>query len=285
MRASGVHWLASYPKSGNTWVRIALACLVNGGRLPDLSQAAELCPNSADLGWMEDMLDLPLGHMTPTEQSLMRTEACRLYGETTSSPASLKVHDAYSSSLFGPVPCAGTVLIVRDPRDVVPSWADYMGVGFDDAIAAMGDRHFAMSLPGAQQGVHSLQLLGSWSTNVQSWLDDAPGPKLLLRYEDMLTEPVTALTALARFTGLAVNGAQVEKTIAATSFQNLRAVEALYGFKERGREQKSFFRQGLSGAWKRSLSSSQSDRLWYDHREVMIRLGYGADGTMPAGLR
>ncbi|MGC6329674.1 sulfotransferase domain-containing protein [Rhizorhabdus sp. FW153] len=279
MEARGVHWLASYPKSGNTWVRIALACLVNGGRLPDLSRAAGLCPNSAALGWMEDMLDLPLGHMTPTEQSLMRTEACRLYAETTPGPAFLKVHDAYSASLFAPVSCAGTVLIVRDPRDVAPSWADHMGVELDDAIKAMGGAHFAMGLAGMHQSSHSLQRLESWSANVQSWLD-APGAKLLLRYEDMLAEPAASLTALARFTGLPVNAALVEDAVTATSFQSLRAAEAQQGFRERVRDQKKFFRQGRSGAWKQSLSPMQIDRLWSDHHKMMARLGYGEDGTL-----
>ncbi|MET0246608.1 MAG: sulfotransferase domain-containing protein [Sphingomonas sp.] len=280
MAAQGVHWLASYPKSGNTWVRIALACLGNAGRLPDLGKSDELCPNAASLEWMQDLLDLPVGDMTPGEQALMRTEACRLHGTATDGPAFLKIHDAYDAASFGPVPGAGTILIVRDPRDVAPSWADHLGISLDDAIALMARRDFAIGLPGRQQQHHTLQRLGSWSTNVQSWLDHAPRPLLLLRYEDLQAQPVACHRALSRFTGYPIDAALIEKTVAATSFQSLQAAEAQSGFKERGRKQRTFFRQGQAGAWRQGISAEQADRLWTDHHEVMTRLGYGADGTL-----
>jgi hypothetical protein len=280
MAAQGVHWLASYPKSGNTWVRIALACLGDQGRLPDLGEPDALCPNAASLEWMQDLLDLPVGDMTPGEQALMRTEACRLHGETTDGPAFLKIHDAYDAASFGPIPSAGTVLMVRDPRDVAPSWADHLGITIDDAIALMARPDFAIGLPGRQQQSHTLQRLGSWSANVQSWLDHAPRPLLLLRYEDLLSQPVACHTALAGFIGQPIDAALIEKTVAATSFQSLQAAEARSGFKERGRKQRTFFRQGQAGAWRQGISAEQADRLWTDHHEVMTRLGYGADGTL-----
>ncbi|PXA96552.1 aryl sulfotransferase [Nostoc sp. 3335mG] len=280
MVAQGVYWLASYPKSGNTWLRLALACLGNAGRLPDLGAPDELCPNAASLEWMQGLLDLPVGDMAPREQALMRTEACRLYGETADAPAFLKIHDAYDAASFGSVASAGTVLIVRDPRDVAPSWADHLGITVDDAIALMARPDFAIGLPGRQQQPQALQRLGSWSTNVQSWLDRAPRPLLMLRYEDLLAEPGACLTALAGFTGQVTDDDLIEKTVAATSFQSLQAAEAQSGFKERGRRQRTFFRQGRAGAWRQGISAKQADRLWTDHHEVMTQLGYGADGTL-----
>ncbi len=115
-----------------------------------------------------------------------------------------------------------------------------------------------------------VQHLGSWSGNVSSWLDRAPGPKLLLRYEDLLAEPAAALAALARFTGLEVSPA-VRQTVAATSFQSLQAAEALSGFAERMTNQRAFFRQGQAGAWRKTLSAAQAERLWNDHHAVMAR--------------
>jgi hypothetical protein len=122
--------------------------------------------------------------------------------------------------------------------------------------------------------------LGSWSANVQSWLDHAPRPLLLLRYEDLLSQPVACHTALAGFIGQPIDAALIEKTVAATSFQSLQAAEARSGFKERGRKQRTFFRQGQAGAWRQGISPEQADRLWTDHHEVMTRLGYRADGIL-----
>ncbi len=280
MRRAGIHWIASYPKSGNTWVRIALACLSNGGQLPDLSQATGLCPNSAVLKWMETLLDMPLNDMTPEEQSLMRTEACRLYGQTVTGPAFLKIHDAYDPALFPPTLSAGSILIVRDPRDVAPSWADHMGVSLDGAIERMARADFTLSPPGPEQRQQIRQRLGSWSGNVLSWLDQAPGPKLLLRYEDMLATPAACFVALARFAGLEVSPELVRKTATATSFQALRAAEDSSGFVERMADQKAFFRRGQAGAWRQTLSAVQAQRVWNAHHAVMVRLGYGPDGTL-----
>ncbi|WP_371348230.1 sulfotransferase domain-containing protein [Ancylobacter sp. IITR112] len=288
MTAGGVHWLASYPKSGNTWVRIALASLVKGGRLPDLARGTELCPNAAALVWMEEVLDLPVVDMTTEEQALMRTEACRLYPTAARPPAILKIHDSYDPSLLAPVPCAGTILIVRDPRDVVPSLADHLSIGIDDAIARMGCPRFTISSRGAKPPIHALQRLGDWSANVRSWLDEAPGAKLLLRYEDMLAAPAASFEALVRFTGLQVDTAVIRESVAATSFESLRAEEARSGFSERRHNQKAFFRQGQAGTWRQSLSAAQAERVWNDHQAIMMRLGYRDDGTiadLPAGMQ
>ncbi len=280
MRREGVFWLASYPKSGNTWVRIALTCLRNGGQMPDLTRAMDLCPNSAVLNWMETVLDVPLGDLAPEEQATMRAEACRLYGQTATAPAFLKVHDAYDPAQFAAAWSLGTILIVRDPRDVAPSWADHMGIDLDGAIERMACPDFTLSPSGPKQLPQIRQRLGSWSGNVLSWLDGAPGPKLLLRYEDMLADPAAAFVALARFTGLDASPDLVQKTVTATSFQSLQAVEASTGFGERMAAQKAFFRQGQAGAWRKNLGAEQAERLWNAHRDVMLRLGYGVDGML-----
>lgn len=284
MRGGGIYWIASYPKSGNTWIRIALSCLCRGGQMPDLTRAMDLCPSSAVLGWMETIIDVPLDDMTPAEQSLMRLEACRLYAQTATAPAFLKVHDAYDAAQFPPEISVGTILIVRDPRDVAPSWADHMGIDLDGAIERMACPDFTLSPPGPHQHPQIRQYLGSWSGNVLSWLDVAPGPKLLLRYEDMLAAPIASFTALARFTGLAVSPDLVQQTVAATSFQALQAAEALSGFGERLSTQKAFFRQGQAGAWQKNLSAAQAERLWNDHHHVMARLGYSAEGSLSPPL-
>ncbi len=153
-----------------------------------------------------------------------------------------------------------------------------MGIDLDRAIARMARPDYTASRPGPGRQPQIVQHLGSWSGNVSSWLDRAPGPKLLLRYEDLLAEPAAALAALARFTGLEVSPDLVRQTVAATSFQSLQAAEALSGFAERVTNQRAFFRQGQAGAWRKTLSAAQAERLWNDHHAVMARLGYGSAG-------
>lgn len=278
MTGRGLIWLASYPKSGNTWVRVILACLRAGGRAPDLAESAQLGRNSAELDWLESILDVPTEDMVPAEHVAMRAEAYRILAGTAQFPLCLKVHDAYDAELFPAEVTAGTILVVRDPRDVAPSWADHMNVSVDVAIERMNLPDFTLSRTEQEHRLQARQRLGTWSANVLSWLDAAPGPKLLLRYEDMLADPAGAVFKVAEFVGLPASPDLVAATVQASSFDSLRAAEAVTGFAERMEHQNRFFRQGQAGAWRNTLSSDQAALLWAAHGPTMSRLGYSERG-------
>lgn len=280
MTRHGIFWIASYPKSGNTWVRSLVASLQEGGAGVQLASLGKVVPNGAVHAWLQRWVDLDSEGLTHAEMRALRTHVYRQVAARQS--CLLKVHDVCDPALFPADATLGTVYIVRDPRDVAPSWADHMGVDLDTAIAQMADHGTTMSVNRSAFRAQTPQHYGSWSLHVQSWMNHAPGPLLLLRYEDMLADPWREATRLATFLGLSADTASVERSVHACRFEALRSAEERHGFAERRTVQQRFFRQGRSGTWQSVLQPQQVTRLLAQHAAVMQRLGYAA-GAVPAG--
>ncbi|MBN2752096.1 MAG: sulfotransferase domain-containing protein [Rhodospirillaceae bacterium] len=269
----GIFWLASYPKSGNTWARCLISSLLNGGGNVDL-QAIKVGPNSAGRGWIEQRLDINIEEFTLEDLVAARVAAEGAHASVCTDPCCIKVHDRNDGRLCPATLTRGVVYIVRDPRDVAPSWAKHMNVDVDAAIAVMADPNLTLSRL-FRYKPQVPQELGSWSGHVLSWLDDPPGPLLLLRYEEMLADPERELMRLARFLGLDTDTQTVSAAVAACRFEILQEVEAREGgFAERPAHMERFFRQGKAGAWRETLNALQASRIVDDHGAVMRRLGY-----------
>ncbi|OOW83194.1 aryl sulfotransferase [Xanthomonas axonopodis pv. clitoriae] len=271
MSRRGIVWLASYPKSGNTWVRCLIASLRSGAAAMQLEELAPALPNAASRAWLERHLDVDIGDLTPDELHLLRGTAYRRCAMQASSV--LKVHDRYDAALFPAVATLGIVYIVRDPRDVAPSWADHAGIDLDAAIGQLGQSATTVSSTLSRYRPQARQRFGSWSEHVASWLH-APGPRLLVRYEDLLDNPLRETARLAGFLGLSTQPVQIAQAVAACRFEALRDSEERHGFAERQHGQARFFRQGRAGAWRSALSAAQAARVRAQHGPTMAWLGY-----------
>lgn len=268
----GIFWIASYPKSGNTWIRCLIASLLAGGAAPDLNHLGDVVPYPVARAWIELVLDQETSELSRQEMLAVRgdfhhdlaAKGCR----------HAKVHDRYDPLLFPDQASAGIVLVVRDPRDVAPSLAAQMALGLDQSIARMGEPGAILDRMGRGHNYLVEQHLGDWSGHVLSWQEQTALPLLLLRYEDLLREPVAQTARLAEFLGLPADGATLERAVGACLFDRLRQAEAAGGFAEGGQHAARFFRQGQSGGWRRVLSLAQIERLEADHGAVMARLGY-----------
>ncbi|MEA5125691.1 sulfotransferase domain-containing protein [Xanthomonas floridensis] len=271
MSGRGIVWLASYPKSGNTWVRCLIASLRNGGAAMHLDALAPALPNAASRAWLERHLAVDISDLTPAELHLLRGTAYRRCALQALSV--LKVHDSYDPTLFPAAATLGIVYIVRDPRDVAPSWADHAGIDLDAAIRQLGESATTLSDTLSRYRPQARQRFGSWSEHVASWLH-APGRRLLVRYEDLLANPLQETARLARFLGLSTEPAHIAHAVAACRFEVLRDSEERHGFAERQHGQARFFRQGRAGAWRTTLSAPQAARVLAHHGPTMAWLGY-----------
>lgn len=272
------HWLASYPKSGNTWLRLALASLSKGGVAPDFSSAELFAPIACDRAAMDEIADVDSAALTPAEEEAARPEFFRLEAAWLGRPQLRKVHDAWTRTasgepLFPLEVTAGAVYLVRDPRDVAVSLAHHHSTSIDATIAFMSDPDATLAR-GIHYGSPQLrQRLLSWSGHVRSWLD-APLTTLMLRYEDMLRDPAGALRRVADHLSWSVSPEAIVAAVAATRFDALQAAEVRHGFRERTRPEVPFFRRGVAGGWRDALIPAQRRRIEADHREVMAALDY-----------
>jgi len=277
----GIVWLASYPKSGNTWFRAFLANLLHGGEHPVDINSFGTNNFSARPGY-----DRALGWET-SDLTLAEIAAARIAVQEViarEEGAVFKVHEAFTDPrtaepLFS-VPATRAVLyFLRHPLDVAVSFSHHRGKDIDNTIARMNNPVTVMASNVDELDVQLPQPLGSWSHHVRSWLD-APGlPVHVLRYEDMLTRPQEVFTAACRFAEFPDDPARVARALAHSSFDALRQQEQAKGFRESvgGR---AFFRKGQAGAWREVLSPAQVSAIVQAHGDVMRRFGYlNADGT------
>lgn len=281
---NGIVWLASYPKSGNTWMRVFLALLVGDDRQQfDLNDINRDLHDGLFMASERTAFDqfsgLDASELLPDEIDLLRPRVYEVAARRATRPMFVKVHDAYLPTPAGEplIPVAATravLYIVRNPLDVAVSFAFHAGFDFDTSIGNLADRDYAFSSGTAQLPPQLRQRLSSWSGHAASWID-APGlNRLVVRYEDMVVSPHDTFSRAARFLGLPAEAAGVSAALERSSFERLREEEERNGFVEKPRRTERFFREGRVGGWHSHLTAAQAGRIVADHRDMMLRLGY-----------
>jgi aryl sulfotransferase len=274
---SKIVWLASYPKSGNTWLRLLLASCLNGGRAVDINAIPVGSGLAADRAAFDERLGVPAADLADDEVLALKAAALRAEVADIDPPLFLKTHDARVILPGGewtvpPDITRGAVYLVRDPRDVAPSLARHLGFELDRAIDFMS-RPARMAQ--TRRALPSLlpQMWSDWSANVESWLTAVPFPAVVVRYEQLRAAPEEVVAGLLDALGLSQPRPVVRDAVAATSLDTLRAQEAAEGFREAHRSA-PFFGEGRVGGWREVLSRAQAARIEADHGATMRRLGY-----------
>ena len=150
------------------------------------------------------------------------------------------------------------------------SFSHHINKTIDATIADMATLNFW--IPNRKR--HVYEVIGTWSQHVGSWVGLISRPVHVMRYEDMLTNPIRAFGQLARFLRLSPTDQQLMRAIENSSFSELKRQEAEHGFNERPPMAKSFFREGKAGQWREILSPAQIERIVQAHAPMMQRFGY-----------
>jgi hypothetical protein len=268
-------WLASYPKSGNTWLRAFLCNLLQNPSKPlDINRLGEFISSDDRRDLYEAAAGAPLDGLSDAQIAALCPWVQASLAQSAPNAVFVKTH-AYLGTRHGTPQInlevtAGTIYVVRNPLDVVISLADHYGFGLDRAVDALGTSGFA-SAPNENRVA---QVIDTWSVHVESWTR-TPHPTLhVVRYEDMLAKPEKTFGAIAAFLQLSPPRARLRKAIEFSSFRTLKKQEAQHGFAERSPVGSRFFREGRSGQWRKVLSPQQVDRIVADHGEQMERFGY-----------
>lgn len=272
-------WLASFPKSGNTWTRILLSNLLAPDRVSETAFTGLTGSISSNRPAFDNITGLPSSDMSDDEIDLLRPGYYREQAKHASEPLFVKVHDACHPNNSGepifPSDCSkGAIYLVRHPFDVAVSYAHHQGhQDYDRVVRQMNDPAHKMAGGNASQ---LRQLTMGWSGHFSSWHDQTAIPVLTIRYEDMLANAVQCLAQMAEFIGRGsdFSTADLERAAEASSFERLRQKEGEIGFRERPEKATRFFRSGRAGEGKEVLSAAQQEALVLANSEIMDRLGY-----------
>ncbi len=274
---SGIMWLASYPRSGNTWTRVFLyniSRVVAGMRGPaDLTDVVRFAP--WDIGIYPGLDDAhPLAGLSRQQIAELRPKWQAMVAGRRKGFTLLKTHAVRALDCGVPIINAdatgGAIYVVRNPLDVVVSYAKHMGISLGRAIAWMEMSGWTSAANEKQ----THEVIGSWSENVSSWTGPSKFRVFVFRYEDALAHPAEVFGKLARFVGLTPDNIQLGLAIEYSAFTRLKQQERETGFHERSRGSDSHFRAGEANSWRDLLTDRQIERIIRSHGEQMRRFGY-----------
>jgi aryl sulfotransferase len=277
---AGIVWLASFPKSGNTWFRIFLANLAAGDDGPadinDLDGRSGIASSRVEFE-AATLLDSAL--MSHDDIDRLRPAVYAFSAAAKRQDQHwIKVHDAYclnadAEPVMGRVALAA-VYLVRDPRDVAVSLAHHNNTTIDAAIELMNAPDGALCRGRKGPAPQLRQKLLGWSGHAASWLDQTDTPVHLVRYEDLRADPAGAFAAALAFARRPATQEAICRAIRHSDFSELQRQEGEKGFAERMSRTAPFFRAGQVGGWCEALTQSQVERIAAVHAPMMRRLGY-----------
>lgn len=275
----GIIWLASYPKSGNTWFRVFLSNLLGEQDKPADINELHRTPIASARGIFDDEVGIEASDLTPDEIDRLRPEVYEKLASDADETLFMKVHDAYTLvddnvPLFPNSATQGAIYIIRNPLDVAVSFAHHSGWDYDRTISEMADEKAAFCSKTRSLHNQLRQKLLTWSEHVLSWTKQTAFPVCVLRYEDMKQRPAETFGRAVRFAGLDYTEKQIEKALSMCTFEELQRQEREKGFQEKSPASDMFFRKGEVGSWRNELNSKQAEQIIEDHRGVMTRFGY-----------
>ena len=272
--SGGIIWLASYPKSGNTWLRIFLENLFRNTQLPaDINDLNVVRFSDNSYSLYEAVCGKTLLNESDSNIHKLRNQVQKYMGSH-SETVFAKTHNAVmnfeNSPLIWLEHLAGVIYVIRNPLDMLVSFSDHYNLTIDDTIEAISSPYHRIN--STEKGI--FQILGGWSNHYYSWFNVENLSPLCLRYEDMIQNPVKSFGKLMKFLGLPKDTPRLKRAIRHSSFQVVSQQEAKSGFAEQSRAGHKFFRQGRVGSYRRVLSDVQIAKVIDNHGELMVEMGY-----------
>lgn len=268
-------WVASYPKSGNTWVRAFLSNLLLPGASPaSINSLSEVCDNESNKRFYRKYAaEFDIGD--PDTAARLRCRVQQEIAHSSGRDVFLKTHNYYGAfngyALQDASVSAAAIYIVRNPLDLVLSLSHYYRLGIDAAIDFIANED--TTLEESESNVTCF--ISSWSLNVSSWTEvPADDPRYcIVRYEDLLARPLKHFRRIAALVGVR-DMKRIRNAVHASGFEVLKRQETRAGFVENPNQERSFFRAGRQDQWRDRLTADQVSRVVVANRTMMEKFRY-----------
>ena len=275
-------WLASYPKSGNTFLRSLLASYFytkDGNFNFDLLKKIKQFP--VDENFSQIGIDIKNKYLV-AENYIKAQEEINKSKKLTF----LKTHSSFCkmfnkfnfSNLKNSL---GVIYIVRDPRNVVISFARHNSQSIETTSELL-----ITDLATGNEKNEVEVYLGSWNFNYNSWKVYQNSKKyLLIKYEDLVNNTQKTFTEILKFINniskinSEIDIKKIKKIVKETTFSRMKHLENEYGFEEakindNTGQMVKFFNQGPENDWKNILNDEIKKKIEFKFQQEMKELGY-----------
>lgn len=273
-------WIASYPKSGNTWMRLFIKSYFNSSNIKfslDNKLDDAIVVESFPVERRFEELKINFEDFSDIYKNWLNMQ---LMINLNNKINYLKTHNAMctiNKHKFTNVEnTLGAIYIVRDPRDVLVSYSYFLNRSIDEILKKMTSND---SYEGAElkNKFYKKSLLGSWSSHYNSWKKLDGVKTILVKYEEMIENPYSTflkvLIYLKNLTNIKIDEKKINDTIKQTSFENLKNLELKEGYKG-NLSPNPFFRSGKVGQWREKLTKEQCQKIEITFKNEMTELGY-----------
>jgi len=275
-------WLASYPKSGNTWLRMFLkSYFLKSDSKFELNTKLDDDFKSNGFPDYKDLDHLKIDYNKWSE-IVKNWETLQDYINLNNRTNFLKTHSSMctiqSYKFTTNKNTKGGIYLVRDPRDVLVSYAHHIGEDYEETFDLMTSSENYEMYPLPLKNIKfKKSLLGSWADHYNSWKSYKSSKILTIKYEDMVSNKYDTfhkiLSYLNEIDNTEINSEQLIKALKQTEFQELQKMEKQDGFREKLKSD-LFFRKGKTGEWKKELPRDLIGKIEKLFHKEMVELGY-----------
>jgi len=275
-------WLASYPKSGNTFLRAILSSLFfskDGNFDFKLLKYIHKFPSNfyfENIG-ININNDQEVAKNYIQAQEKINNNNSLVFMKTHSSFCKL-LNEYNFSDLNNTL---GVIYVVRDPRAIVDSFSHHTNQSSRDILDLM----INSTTTGEDENEVKVYI-GSWSFNFNSWkIFEKYQKYLLIKYEDLVNHTPSTIKKIINFINLigksnyVFDDKKIENVIKSTAFNRLRELEKQFGFDESEVDKQTgkkniFFRSGLSNNLNNLIDINIKNKLEKTFEKEMKELGY-----------
>ena len=282
-----IFWIASYPKSGNTWLRILLASYYytkDGIFDNSVLQYIEQFPQKKffDKFNYDSKIIIDTAKFWVKAQEIINKDKKIRFFKTHNFFGAINNHNFTNRENS-----IGGVYVVRDPRNVITSLKNFYEMNDEKAFKFMTSKNqYIYDFHKFEEnGYSDFQFISSWENNYKSWRNQKYIPVKFIKYEDLNSKTYEVFKDLIKFINITsknqniFNKDKAQKAIYSSSFDNLKTIESRNGFSEsvlsKNRTKKiSFFHLGPKNNWKNIFSEDYQNKLTLKFESNLKELNY-----------
>ena len=280
-----IFWIASYPKSGNTWLRTLIASYYyseNGIYSQNLIKHIGQFPEKRhfeNFPYDSNSVIGTTNFWIKAQEKINSDKKLRFF----------KTHNVFGkindNSFTNKENSIGCIYIIRDPRNVITSLSNHYELNYEESLAWMTNhkKYIYDNTDGKDYG--NFQFISSWSNNYKSWKIQKDIPIKIVRYEDLLEKTYTVTKEIIQFINQKskfnskINNEKLKNSVNSTMFDKLKSNEKKEGFSEAIFSKKKnkmipFFNLGPKNDWKNILNKDFANKLNEIFKKELNDIGY-----------